>query len=122
MDMRTLSPILRARAAHPPLAELLVPLGIAGIAMAGLAAGVDALPAALVVALTVAQMVCRMILLRARAATSTFVSPWHVAPLLPLGMALVGFAPRPLGWLAAALALALYLYSFVAGVRVMRAI
>jgi phosphatidylglycerophosphate synthase len=117
----TLSPIVRARRVGAKMGELVVPLVVALIAVGGAALGVDGLAAALTVALVVAAMVCRMILLRARGETRTFVSPLHVLPSAALVIAQLDIHRAGLwAWAGVGTAFAIYIDVFVAGVRQMR--
>jgi phosphatidylglycerophosphate synthase len=115
------SPVLRARRAGAKLGELAAPLAIAvaAIGYSRLDAGGVAL--SLLVALVVAEMVCRMILQRARSQTRSFVSAAHALPLVPLAAATLGLAPADAcAWAGAFVAAALYARTFAAGVRQMR--
>ena len=115
------SPVLRARRANAKLGELAAPLGIAVVAIAACRLDADGVAPSLVIALVVAEMVCRMILLRARGETRSFVVPLHALPVLPLVAAVLGLAPTgACAWTGAAIALALYARTFAAGVRQMR--
>ena len=115
------SPILRARRAGAKLGELAAPLGIAIAAIGHSRLDANGIAPSVLVALVVAEMVCRMILLRARGASRSFVSPLHALPLVPLVAATLGIAPpNACAWAGAAVALALYARTFAAGVHRMR--
>jgi len=115
------SPVLRARRAGARLGELAAPLLVAVGALAYVRLGAGGLAPALLVALVVAQMVCRMILLRARGETRTFTGPAHLLPLVPLaGIALLGAPPDACAWIGAALAFAGYAWTFGTGVVFMK--
>jgi phosphatidylglycerophosphate synthase len=114
------SPVLRARRAGARLGELAAPLLVAFGALAYVRLGAGGLAPALIVALVVAQMVCRMILLRARGETRTFSGPAHLAPLVPLAaVPLLGASPDVCAWVGAAIAFAGYAVTFGAGVAFM---
>ena len=112
------SPVLRARRAGAKLGELAAPLAIAVAAVGYSGLDVNGVAPAVLVALVVAEMVCRMILQRARGETRTFVSPLHALPLVPLVAATLGVAPgNACAWIGALVAAGLYARTFAAGVR-----
>ena len=86
------SQVLRARRAGASLGELAAPLGIAFAAIGYSRLDANGIAPSLLVALVVAEMVCRMILQRARGETRTFVSWAHALPLAPLVAATLGIA------------------------------
>ena len=115
------SQVLRARRAGASLGELAAPLGIAFAAIGYSRLDANGIAPSLLVALVVAEMVCRMILQRARGETRTFVSWAHALPLAPLVAATLGIASaNACAWTGALLATGLYVRTFAAGVRQMR--
>jgi hypothetical protein len=83
----------------------------------------NGLAPSLIVALVVAEMVCRMIVQRLARTKDSFVGWIHGVPLIPLGASVFGLGSSAVdAWIGVVAALLLYEYTFLDGVKRLRAL
>jgi len=115
-----LSPVLRAAREGARLAELGAPLGVAIASVAFACIGSDGIAPSIIVALSVADTVCRMIRMRRRGEKGSIATPLMALPIVPLVPAALHLVdPSQCAWVGASLATAIYLRSFLGGIREM---